>query len=344
MDEKKYTRRKRYSGTYPKKFSEKYKEQNPDFYADTVEKVLHKGNTPAGMHRSIMVEEILDFLNIKPGEIGLDLTVGFGGHSKEMLRKLNHTGHLHGIDQDPLELPKTKERLETYGFTSNDFTLHELNFKDLDQIDVTGFDFILADLGVSSMQIDDPARGFTFREDGPLDLRMNPNIGVPAYSRLLQLSEIELEYMLVENADEKYAKEIAKAITAEKQQGHFIQTTQELYKVIQSALNHLLKAVYKDELKKAASRTFQALRIDVNSEYEVLYELLEKIPTCLNTGGRVAILSFHSGEDRLVKKAFKQYVHEGIFQSMDGPILPSKEEVYDNPRARSAKLRIAVKK
>lgn len=343
MESNKHTRRKRYSGQYPKKFSEKYKEKNPDKYAETVEKVVRKGNTPAGMHRSIMVNEILSFFNVKPGEIGIDLTIGFGGHSKEILERLNHTGHLYGIDQDPVELPKTEERLISLGYSDKDFTLHALNFKDLDQIGVDSFDFILADLGVSSMQIDNPERGFTFREEGPLDLRMNPNVGVPANIRLLQLSEIEMEYMLRENADEIYAKEIAQEITKGKQQGQFIQTTQELYKVISNALKHLPKSIFKAELKKAASRTFQALRIDVNSEYEVLYELLEKLPKYLNPGGRVAILSFHSGEDRLVKKAFKQYLNEGIFESIEGPLVPTKEEVYHNPRARSAKLRTAVK-
>lgn len=343
MEDKNHTRRKRYSGSYPKKFSEKYKEQNPDKYIDTIEKVMRKGNTPAGMHRPIMVEEILSFFDIQPHEIGIDLTIGFGGHSKEMLEKLNHTGHLHGIDQDPLELPKTKERLESYGFTASDFTLHQINFKDLDQVNEKGFDFILADLGVSSMQLDDPQRGFTFREEGPLDLRMNPNVGIPAHIVLLQLSEFKIEQMLVENADEVYAKQIAHEITKEKQQGHFIQTTQELYKVITSALKQLPKAILSEELKKSASRTFQALRIEVNKEYEVLYELLEKLPNHLNPGGRVAILSFHSGEDRLVKKAFKQSFNEGIFKSIDGPIIPSKDEVYHNPRARSAKLRTAIK-
>lgn len=343
METKKNVRRKRYSGSYPKKFSEKYKEQNPDKYADTVEKVLSKGNTPAGMHRSIMVEEIISFFNIKQGEIGLDLTTGFGGHSKEMLEKLNHSGHLHGIDQDPIELPKTKDRLIGYGFTEKDFTLHLLNFKDLDKVGIKGFDFILADLGISSMQIDDPERGFTFREDGPLDLRMDPNVGVSAHIRLLELSEIDIQYMLIENADEVYAKEIAHEITKLKQQGQFIQTTFDFYKAISNALKHLNKSVYKDELKKAASRTFQALRIDVNNEYEVLFELLDKLPNYLNPGGRVAILSFHSGEDRLVKKAFKQYFNEGIFNSIDGPLIPTKDEVYHNPRARSAKLRTAIK-
>ncbi len=343
MEENKHVRRKRYSGSYPKKFSEKYKEQNPNKYTDTIQKVMSKGNTPAGMHRPIMVEEILSFFDIQPNEIGIDLTLGFGGHSKEMLEKLNHTGHLHGIDQDPLELPKTRDRLLAYGFTEHDFTLHQMNFKDFDQVNEKGFDFILADLGVSSMQLDDPQRGFTFREEGPLDLRMNPNSGLPAHIILLEFSQYRIEQMLIENADEVYAKEIAQEITKEKEQGHFIQTTQELYKVISNALQHLSKARLSEELKKAASRTFQALRIEVNKEYEVLFELLEKLPNHLNPGGRVAILSFHSGEDRLVKKAFKEYFNEGIFKVIEGPFIPSKDEVYHNPRARSAKLRTAIK-
>ncbi len=343
MNEKTHTRRKRYVGAYPKKFSEKYKEHNPEQYRDTIEKVMSKGITPAGMHRPIMVNEILSFLNIQPHEIGIDLTIGFGGHSKEILEKLNHTGHLHGIDQDPYELPKTKERLELCGFSDRDFSLHQINFKDFDQVTEGGLDFILADLGVSSMQIDDPKRGFSFREEGPLDLRMNPNAGVPAHIRLLQLSEKDIESMLLDNADEIYAKQIAREITNEKQQGHFIETTQELYRVVSNALTYLPKAIYHEETKKAATRTFQALRIDVNHEYEVLYELLDKLPLYLNQGGRVAILSFHSGEDRLVKKAFKQYFNDGIFKTIEGPIIPSKDEVYQNPRARSAKLRTAIK-
>src|SRR5690554_268328 len=343
MEENKRVRRKRYSGLYPKKYNEKYKEKNPEKYNETVQKVIKKGNTPAGMHRSIMVDEILDFFDIKPGQVGIDLTTGFGGHSKEMLKKLNHTGHLHGIDQDPIELPKTRARLESYGFSKDNFTLHQLNFKDFDEIDIEGFDFILADLGVSSMQIDNPERGFTFREEGPLDLRMNPEVDIPAYVRLLEMSEIEIEHMLIENADEIYAKEIAKEITKAKIQGKYIQTTLDLHHVIASALQKISKQVYEEELKRSSSRTFQALRIDVNSEYEVLFEMLDKLPSKLNPGGKVAILSFHSGEDRLVKKAFKQYLNDGLFSMTEGPILPSKEEVFNNPRARSAKLRIAIK-
>lgn len=343
MSEDKRVRRKRYSGKYPKKFSEKYKEQNPSKYRETVRKVLSKGNTPAGMHRPIMVDEILDFFDIQPGQIGLDLTTGYGGHTKAMLERLNHTGHLHGIDQDPIELPKTKLRLERFGFRENNFTLHALNFKDFDKIHVEGYDFILADLGISSMQIDDPTRGFTFREDGPLDLRMNPDVGLPASIRLLELSEKEIEYMLLENADEPYAKEIAHEITKAKLEGKFIETTLDLHDAVKRALGHVSKKIIEDVLKKSLSRTFQAIRIDVNHEYEVLFELLDKLPKYLKPGGKVAILSFHSGEDRFVKKAFKQYYNEGIFQSITGPDIPSKDEVYQNPRARSAKLRTAIK-
>ena len=343
MEENKPKRRKRYSGKYPKTFEEKYKEQNPDQYQDVIDHVIEKGNTPAGMHRSIMVDEILAFLDIKPGEIGLDCTLGFGGHSKKMLEKLNHTGHLHATDLDPIELPKTEQRLLSAGFAKDIFSLHNINFKDIDQIPVSGFDFILADLGVSSMQIDDPSRGFTYKFNGPLDLRMNPQIGVPASQRLLELSQDEIEGMLIDNADELYAKAIALEISKSLQNGHFIETTKDLYKVIQKALSTLPKAIQEESIKKAAQRTFQALRIDVNQEYQALYDLLEKIPVLLNKGGRVAILTFHSGEDRLVKKAFQYYQRQGIYSSVVGPVLPSLKEVHDNPRARSAKLRCAIK-
>lgn len=341
--EQKPKRRKRYSGKYPKTFEEKYKEHQPDKYQDVVQHVMEKGNTPAGMHRSIMIDEILTFINIQPGEIGLDCTLGFGGHSRRMLEQLNHTGHLHATDLDPIELPKTEKRLLDAGFTQRDFTLHNINFRDIDQIPVSGFDFILADLGVSSMQIDDPSRGFTYKFEGPLDLRMNPDIGVPASIRLLELTEDELEGMLIENADETYAKEIAHALTLSKQKGELIQTTKALYAVIQNALKGLPKSIQEDAVKKAAQRTFQALRIDVNQEFEALFDLLDKIPERLNAGGRVAILSFHSGEDRLVKKAFQHFQRQGIYAQVFGPNLPSLQEVHDNPRARSAKLRGAIK-
>ena len=343
MNEKTYKRRKRYSGKYPKRFEEKYKEQDPDKYQELIKHVMQKGNTPAGMHRPIMVDEILSFLNIEQGQIGLDATLGFGGHTTEILKKLNATGHLHATDVDSIELPKTKERLYTAGFTDNDFTLHHLNFKEIDKIDVKGFDFMIADLGVSSMQIDDPERGFTFKYDGPLDLRMNPEKGVPASIRLMQLTQVQIEDMLVSNADETYAFEIAEAITNAKRKGKWIETTKDLKDVVASALKHLPKSDYEKSIKKALQRTFQALRIDVNREYEALEELLEKIPFLLNQGGKVAILTFHSGEDRLVKKSFQQYYKDGIFSEISGPDIPTSEEVHSNPRSRSAKLRFAIK-
>lgn len=343
MENNKPVRRKRYSGKYPKTFEEKYKEKQPEKYQDIIEHVIEKGNTPAGMHRSIMVDEILAFLDIKPHQIGLDATLGYGGHTKAILEKLNHTGHLHGIDTDAIELPKTYERLKNSGYTDQDFTLHHLNFKDLDLIDIKGYDFIIADLGVSSMQIDDPSRGFTFKFDGPLDLRMNPSIGVSATMRLRSMSVDEIEGMLTENADETYAKEIAKEIVNARSKGEFLETTKALQKTIENALKHLPKSMKEQAIKKASQRTFQALRIDVNNEFEALFEFLEKVPLFLNPNGKVAILSFHSGEDRLIKKAFQYYYREGVYKEVTGPDMPSQDEVHTNPRARSAKLRCAIK-
>lgn len=343
MENNKPVRRKRYSGKYPKTFEEKYKEKQPEKYKDLIEHVIEKGNTPAGMHRSIMVDEILAFLDIKPHQVGLDATLGFGGHSKAILEKLNHTGHLHGIDTDSIELPKTCERLKNSGYTDQDFTLHHLNFKDLDLIDVKSYDFIIADLGVSSMQIDDPSRGFTFKFDGPLDLRMNPSIGVSASFRLRDMSVDEIEGMLIENADETYAKEIAQEIVNERSKGEFLETTKALQKTIENALKNLPKSIKEQAIKKASQRTFQALRIDVNNEFEALFEFLEKIPSFLKPNGKVAILSFHSGEDRLIKKAFQHFYREGLYKEIKGPDIPSLDEVHTNPRARSAKLRCAIK-
>ena len=214
----------------------------------------------------------------------------------------------------------------------------------MDLLSPQTFDFILADLGVSSMQIDDPSRGFTYKFDGPLDLRMNPAVGISAAIRLNHMTKEEIEGMLIENADETYAKEISEAITKEKELGNYIDTTLKLYEVIKKALKGVPKQDFDEILKKAATRTFQALRIDVNFEYESLFELLDKIPNLLKPNGRVCILTFHSGEDRLVKKAFKHFNKLGIYSEIIGPILPSSEETYTNSRARSAKLRFARKK
>lgn len=340
-----------YSGKYPKKFEEKYKEHNPEKYADTVEHVISKGSTPAGMHISIMVREILAFLDIKPGQKGLDATLGYGGHTMSMLECLKGEGHIYGLDVDPIESAKTLERIRNKGYGEDIFTMKLINFANIDQVsqEAGKFDFVLADLGVSSMQIDDPDRGFSYKTDGPLDLRLNPTAGESAAERLRSMDYEEIVGMLTDNSDEPYADIIAEEIVSRNKSQNPIERTTDLRKAVEEAILSLPPKVLskdekKDAIKKSCARTFQALRIDVNREFEVLYEFLEKLPDILNPGGRVAILTFHSGEDRLVKKSFKEYYREGMYSEISEDVIrPSKEECLNNPRAKSTKLRWAVK-
>ena len=344
--EQEHHRRIRYSGTNPKSYKDKYKELQPEKYADTVARVIQKGNTPAGMHRSICVKEILDFLQITPGQTGLDATLGYGGHTLEMLKCLNSKGHLYAIDVDSIELPRTKERLNSLGYGSEILTVRQMNFSHIDQIALESgpLNFVLADLGVSSMQIDNPERGFSFKSEGPLDLRLNPRKGISAADRLKTILLDELEGMLTENADEPNAAAIARAIISQRKKGIEITTTTKLQEIIKDTLKYIPGNNGNDVVKKTCQRCFQALRIDVNDEFEVLYEFLEKLPTTLAEGGRVAILSFHSGEDRLVKKSFQHLFREGVYREVaPDPIRPSSEECNSNGRARSAKLRWAIK-
>lgn len=344
--EKPHVRRKRYGGTHPKKYSEKYKELNPEKYADDVAKIKEKGKTPAGMHISICVKEILEILDIKPGQTGLDCTLGYGGHTKAMMECLNGQGKMYATDVDPIESQKTKKRLADLGFGEDILTVVLRNFADIDKFAVEGikFDFVLADLGVSSMQIDNPERGFTFKQDGPLDLRLNPEKGITAAQRLKDISQPELEGMLIENSDEPYARQISNAIIKEIRTGGKIDTTKKLAEVIDSALSFVPNKDRKEATKKSCQRCFQALRIDINNEYEVLFELLDKLPKVLNPNAKVAILTFHSGEDRLVKKAFKQGMREGVYSDVARDVIrPSQDECFVNSRARSAKLRWAIK-
>lgn len=346
MEEKQHKRRIHYSGTHPKSYQEKYKEHQPEKYADTIEKVIKKGSTPAGMHISIMVQEILDFLQIKPGQRGLDATLGYGGHTRAMLEKLQGEGHLYALDVDPIESAKTKERLAQAGYGEDILTVKLLNFANIDQVAAKAgkFDFMMADLGVSSMQIDNPERGFSYKVEGPLDLRLNPQKGVSAAERLKEVTKEEFIGMLVENSDEPYADEIAETVMGKLSSGETIETTGALRQAIEEALSFLPEKERKEAVKKSCQRTFQAIRIDVNSEFEVLYEFLEKLPDVLAPGGRVAILTFHSGEDRLVKKSFKTLKKQGIYQEISEDVIrPSKEECIKNPRARSTKMRWAVR-
>lgn len=341
-----HKRRVRYKGTHPRTYKEKYKELEPLKYAETVARVMERGNTPVGMHISICVKEILDFLSIKPGQTGLDATLGYGGHTLEMLKCLEGKGRIFALDVDPIEIAKTKERLVNLGYGEDILTITQLNFANIDKIVPQSglLDFVLADLGVSSMQIDNPDRGFSYKKDGPLDLRLNPEKGISAAERLKNISQQELEGMLVENSDEPYAEKISKAIVLQIRKGVDVSTTTKLRQIIETSLEFLPISERKETSKKSCQRTFQALRIDINSEFEVLYSLLEKLPMVLAKGGRVAILTFHSGEDRLVKKSFKSFLKDGVYSEIASEVIrPSVEECATNSRAKSAKMRWAIK-
>ncbi|BDS07554.1 ribosomal RNA small subunit methyltransferase H [Oceaniferula spumae] len=336
-----HKRRVRYKGKNPRHFKDKYKELNPERYADTVAHVLAGGKTPAGQHVPIMVTEILDALSVQPGERVVDCTLGYGGHAAELLKAVQPNGCLLGVDQDPIELPKTESRLRSAGFPEDSLKCERTNFAALRGVLGKigwhdGADAILADLGVSSMQIDNPDRGFSFKHQGPLDMRMNPNKGVSASDLIEKTDAQDLAILLRENADEPYAAEIASAIAQQR-----FETTAELANAIAQALP---KTSDEDRIKLTQRRAFQALRIAVNDEFKVLDGWLRSLPDCLRPGGRVAVLTFHSGEDRRVKNAFKSGLTNGLYTSISENIIrASSEEKYNNPRASSAKLRWAVR-
>jgi 16S rRNA (cytosine1402-N4)-methyltransferase len=332
-----HRRRPRYSGKYPRRFEDKYKERNAALYPETVAKVLASGKTPAGTHRPIMVAEVLDVLKPQPGEIAVDCTLGFGGHAREILAKIQPGGRLIGLDADPVELPKTEARLRELGFGPEVFVARRSNFaglpKALLEAQLAGADVILADLGVSSMQLDDPSRGFSVKFDGPLDMRMNPNRGQPASVLLQRIEPGALAKLLAENADEPHAQTLAAALA-----GKPFATTLALANAIRRALPRT------EEADDAVRRVFQALRITVNDELGALDTLLRVLPSCLNAGGRVAILTFHSGEDRRVKKSFEAGLRDGVYAEIAPEVIrPTPTERHDNPRSAPAKLRWARK-
>jgi len=336
-------RRARYKGTHPRQFQEKYKELDPAAHAGELDKVRERGHTPAGTHRPICVREILELLDPRPGQTGLDATLGYGGHAQELLPRLSPGGRLFGIDVDPLELPRTEARLRALGFGEDVLQVRRMNFAGLPTLlaEAGGpLDFILADLGVSSMQIDNPARGFTYKAEGPLDLRLNPNRGRPASALLQALSREELADLLRDNADEPEAEAIAAAL-----HGQPVATTRQLAALVREALRgQWTPDTWQDELRHTLQRTFQALRIAVNDELRVLDQFLSLLPTGLKPGGRAAILTFHSGEDRRVKKAFQAGQREGLYRDIaPDPIRPAPEERHANPRSSSAKLRWAIR-
>lgn len=336
---KTHSRRARYAGKHPRAFELKYKELNPEKYPETVEKVLASGKTPAGTHRPIMVAEVLEVLQIMAGHVAVDATLGYGGHAREILRRIQPGGRLIGLDTDPIELAKTEGRLRAEGFGPGALTVVHTNFAGLARAlaaqGVEGADVILADLGLSSMQIDNPERGFTYKFDGPLDLRMNPNKGRSAAEFLARVEAGRLAELLGENADESRAELLAAALLNARSKSP-IRTTRDLRAVVEHAL------CSPREREATLRRVFQALRIEVNDEFGALETFLRFLPQCLKAGGRVAILTFHSGEDRRVKRFFEEGFRSGDYEQISREVMrPAAGEVRANPRAAPAKLRWA---
>jgi 16S rRNA (cytosine1402-N4)-methyltransferase len=334
-----HRRRPRYPGKNPRRFEHKYKELDPQRHPDTIAKVLASGKTPAGSHIPIMVGEILEVLRPRPGDFSVDCTLGYGGHARAIMERIMPGGHLLGLDVDPLELPRTDERLRSAGFGPEQFTAVKSNFAGLPaaiaKTGRPGADLILADLGVSSMQLDNPERGFSTKADGPLDMRMNPARGVSAAQWLQKVSPEKLAIILAEYADEPHAQLLGSALARR----HFATTTD-----LATAIHAALTSLPRDECDLSLRRVFQAIRIEVNEEFTALDTLLRILPQSLNPGGRVAILTFHSGEDRRVKKAFQAAREEGFYQEIARRVLrATPEERHANPRSTSAKLRWAVR-
>ena len=340
-------RRPRYRGKNPRRFEEKYKEHNPERYSAEVAQIIASGKTPAGSHRPILVAEILSVLKPKPGEIGVDATLGYGGHTIELLQRVLPNGRVLALDVDPIELPKTEHRLRLAGFGPEVLTIRRSNFAGLPQaMSASGLeqaDVILADLGLSSMQIDNPARGFTFKWDGPFDLRLNPQRGQPASVFVSRLAVNELAGILRDYSDEPEAPAIAASLCEAAAQEK-LSTTLQAADAIRRVLDREGNARRRQDLDATIRRVFQAVRIAVNDEFGALEMFLRNLPTCLKAGGRVAILTFHSGEDRRVKQALQLGRRTGEYSTIaDEVVRPSWEETRSNPRASAAKLRWAIR-
>jgi 16S rRNA (cytosine1402-N4)-methyltransferase len=304
-------------------------------------------STPEGEHRPVLLDEVLAVLAPQPGEVAVDCTVGRAGHSVELLKQVGPTGVLIGLDLDAENLPRAREQLAVLG---HPFYLHHLNFAGLahalGEHGLTQADMVLADLGMSSMQVDDPARGFSYRRTGPLDMRMDQTRGRTAAQLLATIAEDELARTLHELGDEPDARRIAAAVVQARGTAP-LETTNDLAAIIQAATGQQKWRLHpaRGEWKlHPAARTFQALRILVNRELPNLEHLLRVLPVCLKPGGRAAIISFHSGEDRLVKNAFREGLRAGVYaQVSPDPTRAGPAERMSNPRSRSAKLRCVVR-
>jgi len=357
-------RRPRYSGTHPKRFEQRYKELDPAAYPGMYDHIRMQGRTPAGTHVPVLIEEVIDVLRPQPGDVVADCTIGHGGHAREFIKRIGPTGRLIGLDLDAAQLERTGARLgehatefdadgsESIAAEHARVSLHRSHFAGLGKIlareHVGGCDVILADLGVSSMQIDDPARGFSYKHDGPLDMRMDNRLVRTAADWLARLSLEELTTCLSDFADEPNAARIAEVVVRRRAVQPITQT-RELVDAVFEAVGLTSRAWRSrgGEQRGAlhpAARTFQALRMLVNDELSGLEQFLRVVPYCLREGGRVGIISFHSGEDRRVAQSFADGLQSGANASVaETPIRPSPAEVAANPRSRSALLRWAVR-
>ena len=286
-------------------------------------------------HISVLLEPALEYLAIRPDGIYVDATFGAGGHTRAILERLT-TGRLIAIDADP----EAVARASTIDHPS--FTFVQANFSELrrvlDDLEIELVDGVLFDLGVSSMQLDDAARGFSFRESAPLDMRMNPHAGQSAYDVLSTASESELADIFFHYGEERAARRIAHAIVERRNSGRLPTTTTEFAQMVAGIVHRPGKR----ERIHPATRVFQALRIAVNDELDVLRDGLTSAVDSLRDAGRVVVISFHSLEDRIVKQTFRGDERLSILTKK--PLIPSDEEMADNPRARSAKMRAAQRK
>jgi 16S rRNA (cytosine1402-N4)-methyltransferase len=351
-------RRPRYAGTHPRRFGEKYKEHDSARFPATRAKVLASGKTPAGSHVPVLVAEVLAALAPRPGDVAVDATLGWGGHASEILRRILPGGRLLALDVDPIELPKAAERLAALALelrATGSVKAVKRNYAGLRKLleeegEERGADLVLADLGVSSMQLDDPARGFSWKHDVPLDLRMNPTRGVPAGELLARLMPEEIEGFLRKYGDEPEAAGIAAALhqaaaaNRRAEATHALLSTSDVTRAVGLAYEGRTSRDVSEAKKSSLQRTFQAIRILVNDELTALDAFLRDLPHCLAPGGRAAILTFHSGEDRRVKKSFKAGLEAGLYARIaDGVVRATPAERARNPRSTSAKLRWAIR-
>jgi 16S rRNA (cytosine1402-N4)-methyltransferase len=342
-------RRPRYSGTHPKRYQEKYKEHNIEAYPELEAHLVAKGKTPASTHIPVLTEEVLGCLKPAVGEIVVDCTVGYGGHALEFIKRIGPGGKLIALDVDSSELERTRQRLSKAGTA---VSFYRSNFagigKVLNKEKLDGFDIIFADIGISSMQIDNPDRGLSYKYEGPLDMRMDDRLKQTAADLLNTTSEEQLAKAFWELADEPDSQDIAHQVVIHRSVEEITQTAQ-LVEIIFNAKDIDRKAWRRQRRSEKvtslhpAARVFQALRMMVNDELGCLRELLRVAPYCLRPGGRIGIISFHSGEDRIVKQSFREGIRNGIYQSVaSDAVVPQLEEINSNLRSRSAKFRWAV--